>query len=60
MKNYVLPYFKAALGKQKNFEPDWDKVFECFDTVNDGQVKFEQFCTAACDRKELVTNDAFL
>ena len=47
--------FRKVLGKAQDIKLEWKKVFKCIDTDGDGQLGFEEFLTAACDRQKLIT-----
>ena len=53
----VQETFRRVLGKKPEVSLEWDKVFRCIDTDKDGQLGFEEFLTAASDRKKLITGD---
>ena len=49
--------FNISLGKNENFEPEWDSAVNCIDVDKDGQVSFEEFVTAASDRHRLINDE---
>ena len=56
----VAEAFRLSLGKQSDFEPDWEKVVTCLDVDNDGLVGFDEFVTAASDRHRLILGENHL
>lgn len=52
--------FNLSLDKDKNFEPDWEKLVKCIDVDNDGKVGFDEFVTAASDRYRLIMGEGHL
>ena len=52
--------FRLVLGKKPDVKLEWDKVFRCIDTDQDGKLGFEEVLTAASDRQKLITGENYL
>ena len=57
---HIKETFKLSLGKDADFEPDWEKLVKCIDVDGDGQVGFDEFVTAASNRYRLITGEGHL
>ena len=56
----IKDMFKVTIGKDKSFEPNWEKLVKCIDVDGDGKVGFDEFVTAASDRYRLITGEGHL
>ena len=56
----VKDQFKKSLGKEKSFEPDWEKLAKCITVDGNGEIGFDEFVTAASDRYRLITGEGHL
>ena len=52
--------FNKELGKKKGDEANWDKLVECIDVDKDKKISFDEFVTAATNRRRLLTGKGHL
>ena len=52
-----MDLFKTWFRNNQGKEPDWQKLVECIDMNNDGQVEWDEFMTAATNRYRLIMDE---
>ena len=52
--------FARELGKNREYEPNWEKLIEYLDVDKDKKLGFDEFVTAATNRTRLITGEGYL